>query len=360
MAEQSPENTIIYGPNSDIAVYVSGVDSTAAIAGWSIRTHAGGYGCVILEAARQEAADLLGVGIWCDSSSIVIRGNKLFQNNAAVYLHRSPAKILENRVFSCLGGISCVDESNAVISRNDLSDCAALIEANDSLPLISQNVMWSDQDIVCDGFTGTNASATLSENRISGMKGSGIICGGGSPVIKDNLIDNCSTCGLQLNATAAAQVRGNLIVLQFTAIQVMGGTNAVIENNTIQQAGAGLVFDQTANPTAARNIVELCNVGINCYFPSNPIIACNDVFNCQDPYAGHCPDKTGIDGNFSQDPEYCGVDGSGNYFLQSDSPCAPGNHPDGHDCGLIGAHEVKCGEVDAQSKTWGNVKMLYK
>ena len=59
-------------------------------------------------------------------------------------------------------------------------------------------------------------------------------------------------------------------------------------------------------------------------------------------------------------PQFCGIKFSGNYYLQSDSPCAPGNHPDGYDCGLIGALPVNCGKVDVEKKSWGTIKSLYK
>mgnify|MGYP006283367281 CR=1 FL=1 len=48
--------------------------------------------------------------------------------------------------------------------------------------------------------------------------------------------------------------------------------------------------------------------------------------------------------NFSADPLYCDAAG-GNFFVQSMSPCAPGNHPGGPDmCGgtLIGAYRASC------------------
>jgi hypothetical protein len=67
-----------------------------------------------------------------------------------------------------------------------------------------------------------------------------------------------------------------------------------------------------------------------------------------------------MNGNISMDPEYCGVDDSGNYFLQSDSPCAPGNHPDGRDCGLIGAKPVNCEKVGVERSTWGSIKNRFK
>ncbi len=63
--------------------------------------------------------------------------------------------------------------------------------------------------------------------------------------------------------------------------------------------------------------------------------------------------------NFSHDPEFCGIDGSDNYYLQSDSPCAPGNPPF-PGVGLIGALPVECGTTPVEHKTWGAVKAIYR
>ena len=76
-------------------------------------------------------------------------------------------------------------------------------------------------------------------------------------------------------------------------------------------------------------------------------------------YAGDCPDPTGMNGNISVDPQFCGILGSDYYYLQSDSPCAPDNHPGGVSCGLIGALGVGCGTVDTEPATWGYIKALF-
>ena len=72
----------------------------------------------------------------------------------------------------------------------------------------------------------------------------------------------------------------------------------------------------------------------------------------------------GIDGggNFSADPEFCGVDpvASRNFALQADSPCAPGRHPNGASCGLIGAVPVGCDAVSVEATTWSRLKSLYR
>jgi hypothetical protein len=64
----------------------------------------------------------------------------------------------------------------------------------------------------------------------------------------------------------------------------------------------------------------------------------------------------GEGGSFSLDPQFCGVD---DYFLQSDSPVAPGTEPF-HDSFFLGALPVGCGSVKVEAKSWGEVKALYR
>ena len=72
----------------------------------------------------------------------------------------------------------------------------------------------------------------------------------------------------------------------------------------------------------------------------------------------------GVDGggNFSANPQFCAADPAAtlNPLLQADSPCAPGNHPGGADCGLIGAGPVGCSTVAAHLRTWSEIKRLYQ
>ena len=52
------------------------------------------------------------------------------------------------------------------------------------------------------------------------------------------------------------------------------------------------------------------------------------------------------------------VKGIPNYTIfKGDSPCLPGQHPFGHDCGRIGAFGHGCGDpTGTASATWGSVK----
>lgn len=61
-------------------------------------------------------------------------------------------------------------------------------------------------------------------------------------------------------------------------------------------------------------------------------------------------------GNFIADPGFCYLGGEDPYLLRSDSPCLPGNHPNGIDCGLIGRYGLGCeAPTPIEETTWGQI-----
>ncbi len=124
--------------------------------------------------------------------------------------------------------------------------------------------------------------------------------------------------------------------------------------------GYGILCEALSSPLIRRNIITNADAGIVCVLSSFPAIECNNIYATTLPYGGDCTDQAGINGNISVDPEYCGIAGAANYYLQSDSPCARGNHPDQINCGTIGAFGVGCGNTPVRSTSWGALKTLYR
>ena len=151
--------------------------------------------------------------------------------------------------------------------------------------------------------------------------------------------------------------------IAFHAIRLVPTSSAtIIENNTIDLVHevSGISCDGSS-PTIRYNIITRAMQGIRCLLAADPIFECNNIFDVKvGRYVGTCSDQTGMNGNISVDPEYCGIDDSGNYLLQSDSPCAPGNHPEGYSCGQIGAKGVGCEEVPVTQSTWGAIKSRFR
>ena len=191
--------------------------------------------------------------------------------------------------------------------------------------------------------------------------GGGIDIRGSSTLIKDNIIRWNTTQfggGIACWNGGVPIIRKNVIYENIglgDAIYVWDSA-AVIDSNTIaynyDPDGWGPIYiDSTLPVTISNNIIAFNqayeNGGIYCHSsPENIVCECNLVYeNIPANYSGELSDQTGINGNFSLDPQFCAVDptSTGNFLLQSDSPCLPGNHPDGCDCGLIGALPEGCG-----------------
>jgi hypothetical protein len=255
--------------------------------------------------------------------------------------------------------VACFDGSSAVVSDNVIHRAASLIWCEASSPTLTGNELYEG----CTGVVSRlGASPVVTDNVIHDTEW-GIDCGGGFLTAINNRISG-TRIALQLSGlTEPSLVQGNILFNQYYyAISMSDAQGATtIEGNTIDVTGGSAIFCQRgSSPLIHRNIIVRSTWGVRCALSSFPIIECNDVVASSGGYVGDCVDQTGINGNFSADPQFCGLTGSGNYGLQGDSPCAPGNHPDGYSCGRIGALDVACGAVATESATWGAIKALYR
>lgn len=190
--------------------------------------------------------------------------------------------------------------------------------------------------------------------------GGGISCSGGSPVIRKNTIygnRGGEGCGIFI-FNSAATIDSNTIAfngLDCEGYVACGQGGAIF-------VGSDLPVRISNNIIAFNHAVQ--SGGIYCAtHQENIIFECNLVYsNVPDNYDGELQDQTGVNGNISEDPQFCAVrpDSSGNFFLQSDSPCLAGNHPQGIGCGLIGAWERGCGSIGTEGTSWSKVKHLFK
>ena len=88
---------------------------------------------------------------------------------------------------------------------------------------------------------------------------------------------------------------------------------------------------------------------------------CNVYGNAAGDYVGCIADQYGVNANFSACPSFCNA-GLGDFHLCDESPCLPGNHPDGYDCALIGAwgEGCICGPSRSETATWSAIKSMYR
>jgi len=152
-----------------------------------------------------------------------------------------------------------------------------------------------------------------------------------------------------------------------------------VSNNLIYSNGGGIAFEDASSGITLTNNTIAHNAGGFGFYSDGPglylycnIIAFNEfgvhafcnVYQCNNVFGNgtnYIVDPGGTNGNISLDPLFCGASPelSGNYYLQSSSPCAPGNHPGGYSCDGIGRSPVNC-DVSVQKKSWGSIKEMYR
>lgn len=176
-----------------------------------------------------------------------------------------------------------------------------------------------------------------------GARGGGLGAGAGVEVIDCVFVANKVVGNPAIGA--AMRLRGATV------------TRCTILGNIAEGSGppiAGIYTEETITVTSslfAWNQGAVCS-GVGTW-------SCNNIFGNT---LGDAICGTDAGGNFSADPQFCASDPttSLNLTIQADSPCAPGQHPEGTDCGQVGAAPVGCGPVSVRKETWSHVKGLYR
>jgi len=265
VSSTDPAATIIDANGvGSVVTFANGEGPDSILAGFTIT---GGYGT----ANTSLGEDIYwGAGIYCYQASPTIKANIITGNNG-------PTEISGDEItkISYGGGIGCL-ESRAVISRNIIRD--------------------------------NDASA-----------GAGIMAYMGNDRIANNLICHNS-----------AEVGGGVILLN-------GG---LLINNTVVANGApevGNVYAanvegvETGKCLVLNNIICSAPNGGGIYYLGEPgeydAITYNNIWNNAGGNYVEWSDQTGFNGNISQDPLFVSL-ASGDYHLQSESPCVNVGDPD--------------------------------
>jgi hypothetical protein len=338
-------NTKLVG--TDIVIWCQGLGTSALVQGFDIALpELGGWGCVGPIAAGRDvnrsAPPLLTTGLYLQESAVTIADNVLRGGFQAIRLEGSDATVIRNNVANCSYGID-VQGGDASIIENTVLDCGSCISSYEASTLIRDNVAGGQFKSPCVGISVVIGSPHVVGNRIQNCDLDAVFCAS-SATIENNIIRG----GYRFYTYYAHDcvIRGNVLIDTVMDVQYATG---IVEQNTII---GGLVLSGVV--TFTRNLVV--RAGIHCYDPAT--VTCNNSWGATENYMGGC--AAGQNGNISVEPQFCGIEGSGNYYLQQDSPCAPGNHPHGMDCGVIGAFGVACGPVKAQSASLGGIKALYR
>jgi predicted outer membrane repeat protein len=107
--------------------------------------------------------------------------------------------------------------------------------------------------------------------------------------------------------------------------------------------------------TFDRCIIAFNGPGEGIYVDDQAGIRCSDVFGNGATDYGVLDEGE----NFALDPLFCGP-ALDNYQIRADSPCLPGNHPGGVECGTIGALPEGCEAVPVELVSWSAIKSRYR
>ncbi len=272
-------------------------------------------------------AELRGISIINGSNSF---GGGIFVSGSSPTISDC---IFENNFAIAEGGAIYIEYSSATISR-----CSFLQNGGS----------WgAGVDVYGSGTDVTIEDCFFTGNAVSEVGGAIDIHGGANAAI--------SFCTFSLNSATW----GGAVALEYPS--TMDIRHCTITEN-IADWGAGIYAENYHR--CWFNIISYSNGGGAYAFndidagprDSFDFACCNFFGNVEGDWTGLVADQLGLNGNFSTDPEYCGMIGSGNLYLQSDSPCLALYN----DCAQqIGAWPQGCGDSASRPSSWSEVKSMY-
>jgi predicted outer membrane repeat protein len=211
--------------------------------------------------------------------------------------------------------------------------------------------------LYCDYSSLSIADCVFSDNTVTSY-GGGLFCTGNSIVDMTHvLVARNHSYGVGGGIACGTPT---LTVLSST----ISGNQADANEHFGEPGGGGMYLygEATARVEHTMIISSTGGEGIWCTGEISPEVVCCDIWgNADGDWIGCIADQYGVKGNFSEDPKFCDT-ASGRLTVETCSPCLPGHHPVGYDCGIaIGAYLGGCGCGEAtQPTSWGAIKALYR
>ncbi len=352
-----PEVTIIDGSGADAVVTFDDSETeTSVIRGFTIQngwhvSGGGGIRCVVASPTIEDNVIVrnrsrTSGGIYGLVSAPTIRRNVIDSNTADGYNNGG-------------GGIGLTQNSPALVEDNVISNNTVT------------NFYAFGGGILCHaGSDATVRGNTIHGNRVLHDGGAGIGSWNATVEIVGNLIHNNSAYaegGGVYVLFGKSSVRDNTIfrnralfgagVHVVEAPGVIEGNTFVENASTHSSVGSTIRSTSYVSPLTARNIVvrSIGGYGIDCGLAHQ--VTCN-LLLANDLGAFKDCEEQELFGNFEADPKFCDA-ATDDFTLAADSPCLPGNHPEGIECGLIGALNEGCPAVPVSSVSWGRIKARF-
>ncbi len=345
-------------------------------------------------------AESYGSAIFClDGSSPIITNCELTGNGDGGIIcvsHSSPPISycdITNNGSKQGGGIAIEDTSSSLITHCTITGNYApkgggVYVRNHSAPFIQHCVISENYLDALNNFGGgiavDNARVSISNSEINDNIGTG--SGGGLAISDDSYVymldcliqGNITTgdygpgggifCGLAEMVLERCTITKNDVSGSFSdgggiyvAISDMTIINCTIAGNISDPTwgpGSGITCSDSS-PDILQTIIASNTPGRGIYCElgtENPSVTCCDIYG--NPGGDDICGNGTVANNFSADPMFCDMNAD-DYTLDIDSPCLPGNHPQGEPCALVGAHGVGCGDILVVPDAAGLIKGHY-
>ena len=273
--------TIIDGQSKgSVVVFENGETSEAVLAGFTIT---GGYGTK--DTTTPEANYLFwGAGVSCVNASPTIKCNVITGNNGPFNIQGDDP---EQWSLCYGGGIGCL-QSNAIITQNVIKDNSTYAGGGVMTyfgdPIIVNNLIYNNSAYV----------------------GGGVVLLYSGQLINNTIVGN----DVNLSQLDGGDILGGNVYAAF----YMDLSQCIIVNNIICNAksGGGIYSEGSGEDLIAFN--DVWNNLPGNYYARDPIT--------YDMISGDAADRTGLDGNISQDPLF-----GDNFHIAVDSPCRDTGDP---------------------------------
>lgn len=261
---------------------------------------------------------------WLEVVDCVFEGNGATVVGGATHFVACDSARVERCTFGANGATSLGGAVSILLGTPEFVDCAFLGNSSKGGGAV----------LIDNGATPQFTRCWFAENDADDWGGGAIYCypGDGGAAFDD--------CGFFRN-TATSE--GGAVWTRLAA--------PVFRGCSFSENGApwgGTISNEYGSPHFTRSILAFGDGGAAVGNEGSewPSFSCSDIYgNAGGDWTGGIAVLEGVDGNFSWNPVFCGQFDAP-LALHAGSPCLPGNHPDGADCGLIGAYGIGCGPVD--------------
>lgn len=265
------------------------------------------------------------------------------KRGGAIYLAYDATEIVDCTFFANQADISAGAMDISAWSDATITDCeflhnssaqhAGAVRSEQNSDPVFTNVsfrrnvaVWSGGAVLCEDGDASFDYVEFASNTAGGA-------GGGL------------RCGLSASTTLTNVTFYDNVAANGTGLFVSDGTSATLDNCIVAFGGDA-------------------SSGISCGSTGNiDLTACDVYGNGGGDWVDCIAGQSSSNGNFSEDPLFCKA-AFGDLTLHEDSPCLPGNHPQGGAWGLIGAWDLGCNATGIsesfEETSWGAIKALYR